>query len=401
MIESTTQPPVKKGFHIPSLDGIRAVSFMLVFVAHCGLEHIIPGGLGVTVFFFLSGYLITTLLRTEVTKTGGINLRDFYMRRILRILPPFYITLLLAVLLHLVGVFPNTLELKALAYQFLHIGNYWTVYHSLDGIPRGTNVLWSLAVEEHFYLIFPVLYIAMQSRLSVRRQTAVLVMICMAMMAWRLVLIHYFKFGTTYGANNRTFCASDTRGDSILWGCIMAIACNPMLDKPFATGKRLGVWLAIAASVMIFSLLYRNGEFRETYRYTLHGMAMIPIFTALIVWHQSPVISWLNWKPIRKLGVLSYSLYLVHYTIIYVVWERLKLDFLGTGARRSIAQGLIAFALSLMVAQLYFQLIEKPFAKMRKKFSPGSSSGKSGGQSGDKNESAKTDFVQPTRKMAI
>src|SRR5947209_10078991 len=72
-------PPTKgKSLYIPSLDGIRAVSFMLVFLAHAGLENRIPGGLGVTVFFFLSGYLITTLLRTEADQSGRISIRDFY-----------------------------------------------------------------------------------------------------------------------------------------------------------------------------------------------------------------------------------------------------------------------------------------------------------------------------------
>src|ERR1041385_111615 len=75
-------------FHIPSLDGVRAVSFLIVFLAHAGLEKWVPGYFGLTVFFFLSGYLITTLLRMEYDKSGTISLRDFYFRRVLRIFPP-------------------------------------------------------------------------------------------------------------------------------------------------------------------------------------------------------------------------------------------------------------------------------------------------------------------------
>src|SRR5262245_15809989 len=80
----------RKALSIPSLDGLRAVSFFMVFLAHAGAPGI-PGGFGVTVFFFLNGYLITTLIRVEMEETGRMSLRHFYLRRVLRILPPFYI----------------------------------------------------------------------------------------------------------------------------------------------------------------------------------------------------------------------------------------------------------------------------------------------------------------------
>ena len=100
------------GFHIPSLDGLRAVSFSIVFFAHAGLEKWVPGGFGVTVFVFLSGYLITTLMRMEFEKTGTVSLRKFYLRRVLRILPPFYVVLLLATALTALGVLQGDILLK-------------------------------------------------------------------------------------------------------------------------------------------------------------------------------------------------------------------------------------------------------------------------------------------------
>src|SRR6478735_7378950 len=98
-------PRASADFHIPSLDGLRAASFMVVFLSHAGLaDYGIPGGFGVTVFFFLSGYLITTLLRLEHMNSGAVSLRDFYLRRVLRILPPFYAVLLLAIGLTALGL---------------------------------------------------------------------------------------------------------------------------------------------------------------------------------------------------------------------------------------------------------------------------------------------------------
>ena len=102
-----TSPPGKT-FHIPALDGIRAVSIAIVFIAHAGLGSIIPGGFGVTVFFFLSGFLISTLLRKEFAKQQSISFKNFYIRRALRIFPPFYSALAFAVLILMAGLLPGT-----------------------------------------------------------------------------------------------------------------------------------------------------------------------------------------------------------------------------------------------------------------------------------------------------
>ena len=101
--------------HIPSLDGLRAISFLLVFAAHSGLEHYVPGGFGVTIFFFLSGFLITTLLRAEYEKNAVISIRHFWLRRTLRILPPFYLVLAGAVLISVAVDPPGTLSPPAVA----------------------------------------------------------------------------------------------------------------------------------------------------------------------------------------------------------------------------------------------------------------------------------------------
>src|SRR5207244_9669139 len=95
--------PKEGAFHIPSLDGIRAISFFTVFLAHAGLAGIVPGYFGLSIFFFLSGFLITTLLRMEYDQTGKVSLKQFYLRRVLRIFPPFYLVLLVATVLSGVG----------------------------------------------------------------------------------------------------------------------------------------------------------------------------------------------------------------------------------------------------------------------------------------------------------
>jgi peptidoglycan/LPS O-acetylase OafA/YrhL len=123
----------KGSLYIPSLDGIRAISFFIVFVAHAGFGEIVPGGFGVTVFFVLSGFLITTLLRMEFAKHGDIRLGSFYLRRVFRILPPLYIALLLgAVLAHFDTIRPGVPFLGTLM-QCLQVSNYHQIFTRVLG----------------------------------------------------------------------------------------------------------------------------------------------------------------------------------------------------------------------------------------------------------------------------
>src|SRR5579864_9186781 len=125
--------------HIPSLDGIRAVSFILVFATHAGASTFISADFGVTVFFFLSGFLITTLMRSEFDRKGSVNIRHFWLRRALRILPPFYVVALAATLLALILYPPGTVYAPAMTAELLFYANYWGIY----GINReapGTGV---------------------------------------------------------------------------------------------------------------------------------------------------------------------------------------------------------------------------------------------------------------------
>ena len=157
-------PRVKSDAHshrfevIPSLDGIRAISVLIVVLGHSGLEALVPGGLGVTIFFFLSGYLITTLMLTEHERTGGINIFNFYTRRVFRLMPPLLVTLAIAYGLTYARLLSGGITDTGLAAQLLYFANYYGLFFDPGNtIPDGTGILWSLAVEEHFYIFYPLL----------------------------------------------------------------------------------------------------------------------------------------------------------------------------------------------------------------------------------------------------
>ena len=346
-------------FHVPSLDGMRAIAFGIVFAAHAGLDRIVPGGFGVTVFFFLSGYLITTLLRIEHDEHGTVSMRQFYLRRAFRILPPFYLVLAMSILAAATGVVGGGFQGRAVAGQALHFANYWIVRHGYGGLPSGTGVYWSLAVEEHFYLVFPWLYIALRHFVAKpRTQAVVLWVLCGVVLAWRCVLVY-----AMHAPSDRTYVASDTRIDSILFGCALGIYGNPMLDGASKISelawKRLLLPLAIA--ILLASFLFRDPGFRETFRYSAQGVALYPIFIAAVRFPKWSLFRWLNTRAAAFGGVLSYVLYLVHHVV---------LDALGGPlAGHAFVRAALALSISVALAWGIHRSVEMPCAKLRKRIS--------------------------------
>lgn len=344
--------------YIPSLDGIRALSFFLVFFAHAGLgEKLIPGGFGVTIFFLLSGFLITTLLRLEFARYQRISLSGFYLRRVLRILPPLYATMLLAAALH-IGLRNAPIPLAGTVSQVLQVSNYYLIYSDHGSIMAGTGVFWSLAVEEHFYLLFPLLYAWIATRFSARGQAVILLTLCGAALAWRWVL--HYHYHADFG---RTFFATDTRFDSILLGCVFAIIANPVTRDPLFDRSVRGMkWiLPLSVGVLLGTFLVRDAGFREVFRYTLQGLALIPLFIAAIHYQKSWPVLLLNLPVVRFLGVLSYTLYLCHFIFME------NIDSVWTG--NLVLAHTAALACTLGFASLIHYWIERPCARVRKRLS--------------------------------
>ena len=374
----TVEATGRRPFQIPSLDGLRAVSFLIVFLGHASAKRWIPGDLGLIVFFFLSGYLITTLLRMEFDETGRINFRDFYLRRVLRIFPPLYLVLGLGCVLTLTHLLDNTLWPEAVLMQACHLTNYWIVLHGWwYGIAPGSWIFWSLAVEEHFYLVFPLVYLLMRRRgLTARQQAAVLLGLCAAVLAWRCLLVFGF-----HAPKDRMYVATDTRVDSILFGCVLAVWGNPALDISSFSERRLkAIWLPLAFLTLLASFAVPKiwPGFEQTFRYTFQGLALFPVFVAAIRYPAWGAFRWLNVGWVRTIGLLSYSLYLLH-TIVLAGLHRW---FHGSDG----LIGALALAASLALAAVIYRFVEKPCARLRRRLShvlAGRGGPKDGGTGGD------------------
>jgi peptidoglycan/LPS O-acetylase OafA/YrhL len=353
---------LKSVSRIPSLDGLRAVSFLLVFGDHVGLGRAVPlvaGDLGVTIFFFLSGFIITTLMRLEFEKNGSVNLRHFWLRRALRILPPLFLVVGAAWLLTLLLYPPGTVYGPAMVAELLFYANYWGIY-GVDRPAPGTGVVWSLAVEEHFYLLFPLLYTAMQKyRMPRQRQAFLLWSLCAAVLAWRCVLVIGLHATAT-----RVALATDTRLDSILFGCALAVWNNPAIDRSHRTPN---IWnyllLPGALAALAASVLFRGPVFKATWYFSIQGVALTCVFMCAVRYPHWTVFRFLNWRPVAFIGALSYSLYLVHDVLLRAVRQLWPNHHGGQHA-------VIALAVSIVVAWTIYALVEKPCMRLRKKIAP-------------------------------
>ena len=368
--------PAKEPSEIASLTGIRAVAVMIVFMGHSGLPYSMAP-LGVTIFFFLSGYLITTLLRREFDRNGTISLRAFYLRRACRILPPLYIVLILADLLTLDGAMQyHQLRLGACLSQFFFFSNYHILQTGWQGVQTGTapgtGALWSLAVEEHFYLLFPIFYVALRRRVpSPRKQSLVLAAICGAVLLWRFVLIL-----ALHASFDRTYVGTDTRIDSILFGCILGILGNPALDGPSYDGssrvRRLWAPILAPLGLVAFFLaypwpqdlgpaLFRHVEISATLQYTIQGLALIPIFVVAVRFAKWGIFRLLNHPAVVLVGVMSYSMYISEEVINALVHKNLPAG--------QMVHGVMYLVFTLGFAWLMYRVVEKPFARIRRRLS--------------------------------
>ncbi len=342
------RPPI----YIPSLDGLRAVAFLLVFLAHAMPYRDLPGGFGVTVFFFLSGYLITTLLRAEAERCRAINLKSFYLRRVLRIFPPCYITVALVSTLAALGLVYNTESYKSLWSAFFYFSNYWNIL-GWGNLPAGLGILWSLAVEEHYYLLFPPLYaFFVYKKVSRKRQAAVLLILCAAALAWRICRAAIFHSPWV-----NIYEGTDTRFDSILFGCVLAIVANPRLGDRVSWLTRHAKALAVAGALLIvLAFAYRNPFFRDTIRYTLNAIGLAQIFFLATLPERRSFTRALEWPVLRWLGQLSYSMYLIHHTLFH--------HFLHYH-RPSFELAMLILAATIAYAQLMRTLVELPLQRAR------------------------------------
>jgi peptidoglycan/LPS O-acetylase OafA/YrhL len=331
---------------IPSLDGWRAVAIGMVLVDHLTAnyrfqgDHILRlGPTGVAFFFALSGFLITTRLLEEKERDGKINLKDFYLRRVFRLVPAslIYLTVLAALTTFGVIAMTRTQWLGSL----LFFRNY---------IPMGfesggwyTQHFWSLAVEEHFYLIWPSLLILSRANWKVPASFALLVS------TWRFIDPRYHVVGLeAWGIPART----DLRLDGLLWGCVLAIALSDMRFREWIQRHySLGLWFLAGAAYAASQLIGGHHNYSPYEPVLIVAIIVWPVLNA-----HSVIGRVLDWNVLRWIGRLSYSLY---------VWQQLWVILPGVSVTLGQLQRFPFNILCIFLsASLSYYLIEKPMVEL-------------------------------------
>ena len=357
-----------KSMRNPELDSLRALSVMLVVAAHVGFNFI-PGGFGVTVFFVISGYIITRLILEEFSYFGNIDIKKFYFRRFWKLFPPFLAIIFIPsiILFDKMDLSGMAILAQLLFYFNWHKEHYWSV-----GVLPGTGVVWSLSIEEQFYIAIALcvsLTLRMKSSAFIRILKYIFVALWTLSTTFRLSLAHIYKNSLHDETGNlpRIYLGTDTRISSICIGGLLAIL-SPTIIKRKSLTKATSIFLVFVSTFTIFStLLIRDSFFRDSIRFTLQEISVaILIFTGVVVklWP-----SFLNAlarnRLIQKIGLASYSIYLSH--LILIILFTILFDFKTTQTEYQITQlvlivGVVATGIAL------HHLFDLPFEKQRQKY---------------------------------
>ncbi|GAB3929253.1 acyltransferase family protein [Larkinella terrae] len=342
------------------LDGVRTVALLMVVASHFGLGHIIPGGVGLNSFFFISGFLITRLLIAEHNRTGTINLKNFYIRRFLRLYPALLFMLLVSVVF--IWAIGCTIHPQEILSSLFYYRNYFMIYmrpiQNLD-CTLLLDIQWSLAIEEHFYIVFPLLFV-----LLFRFRTLFLIVLTggiVGILAWRLYLM------MTYGPTELTiytiYHLTETRADAIMYGCLVGLLVHGPAASTFIRKVNHPVSITIAIALMIISLVYRDQAFRETFRYSFQGIGFSILIPVLLYNPHLDRLRQLSSTPwLLTVAQLSYSIYLFH-------WIGISIARYITGSEQITFQYLmIAIPSGLTLSLISYYGIEKRILKFRKQY---------------------------------
>src|SRR3954471_12806241 len=329
-----TAPPLA---HQPALDGIRALAVIAVILLHAGNTYATAGFIGVDVFLVLSGFLITTLLLRELALTGRVAVKAFWMRRARRLLPALILVL---VAVACFGAFVATGDeapgLRGdLLGSLFYVQNWRFVlsgasYFTQFGSPSPLRHMWSLAIEEQWYLVWPLMLFGIMAitRRNLRAVTAVILVLAAGSALLMAALYHQG------GDATRAYYGTDTRAQALLVGAALAVlftmrsvprtrAAGVVLQVLGAAGLVFLAWVVVEQSER-WTFLYRGG-------FSLVALASAAMIAGAMT--RGPVRSVLAVPPLPAIGLISYGLYLWHWPI-YVF---LSPDRTGLGGHKLLA----------------------------------------------------------------
>lgn len=336
--------------HLPGLDGFRAVAALSVVFEHGGYHPLLNG---VTAFFVLSGFLITTLLLRERETAGAVSLPAFYARRTLRIFPAYYACVIASFLIDYVAgqPWPASLTRSAAAY----VVNYYNAFH---GHPSTSIAhLWSLGVEEQFYLVWPAVFILLTG-IGIGALRVGLLTLVLVGTVWKAT-----AFSSGLVTQAYLYNAFDSRFDNLAIGCLLAsVTFHPGTARFARVVGAYGWTPLITLGLMLTLETLLSTIQRHIFGFTIYSVLVAILLVQLLELKNSRWWKWLEYPPVRFVGVISYPIYLYHqWGLGLGHWVPIPL----TG---QFAAGIL---FTIAGASASYFIVERPFLALRQHFKPG------------------------------
>ncbi|MBM2658192.1 acyltransferase family protein [Staphylococcus pseudoxylosus] len=347
--------------YMPGLDGLRAIAVIGIIIYHLNKQWLTGGFLGVDTFFVISGYLITSLLLFEYESTGIINLKQFWLRRIKRLIPAMLVLVMVVTVATLIFKHAEIVNIKQDAFAAIfYVSNWWYIATDVNYFEQFAFMplkhLWSLAIEEQFYIIFPIVFILLLLIIKKYRNVTLILWIISLVSLLTMIII-----GQAQTGHSRVYFGTDTRLQTMLLGVIFAFVWPPFKLKKNPNHilrtiiDSIGV-VGIALLLMLFFIV--NDDSNWIYNggfYLISGLTLFVIMSAV---HPSGYFAKILGNPLFiYIGKRSYSLYLWHFPVISFIHSYY------VDGQLPVYVYVVDIILTIILSEMSYRYIETPFRK--------------------------------------
>jgi len=341
------------------VDALRAAAVMLVVLAHAGLASTVPGSTGVTVFFTISGFVITDVLLRERRRTGRFDIRSFYWRRLTKLGPPFLVVVLVPTLLWSTT---HAVDWPEVGGQVFFVYNWFYTDGSAGAVLPGSSVVWSLAIEEQFYIAFALFWL-----LAVHSRRVTVPLVWLGAVAVVVAVADRGFLWSQGASSTRILYGTDARLDSIALGVLAAVLADALRTPGVAARTRR--WLAsnlvvaLAVVLLALSALVRASLYQQVLRFSVESVAAALLVLYGVLRTDGRLRGALGRlaanRAVQVVGLASYSVYLAHLVVMHQVEPHLA--GWPAGARTA-----FLVLVGVLAGVLVWRLVEVPVLARRK-----------------------------------